>query len=38
VKDRTYYQPTTSGHEAEVGQRLRKWWDGVKRYESREKS
>ena len=38
VKDRTYYQPTTSGYEAEVGQRLRKWWDGVKRYESRGKS
>ena len=32
VKDRTYYEPTTSGYEAELRRRLRTWWEGVKRY------
>lgn len=32
VKDRIYYQPSGEGFEAEVGRRLREWWQGVKRY------
>ncbi|HET9002074.1 MAG TPA: replication-associated recombination protein A [bacterium] len=32
VKDRTYYEPTAAGYEGEVRQRLRSWWEGVKRY------
>ncbi len=32
VKDRVYYRPTTAGHEAEVAQRLKNWWKGIKRY------
>lgn len=32
VKDRLYYRPTTHGHEAEVAQRLRMWWKGIKHY------
>ena len=32
VKDRTYFEPTTSGYEAELRRRLRTWWGGVKRY------
>ena len=32
VKDRTYYEPSDSGYEADVRVRLRRWWDGVKRY------
>jgi putative ATPase len=32
VKDRTYYEPTTSGYEADLRRRLRTWWEGVKRY------
>ncbi len=32
VKDRIYYEPTQSGHEADVSRRLRAWWAGVKRY------
>ena len=38
VRDRTYYEPTTSGYEAEVGERLHKWWQGSKRYGSRGRS
>lgn len=32
VAHRVYYEPTASGHEAEIRGRLRAWWDGVKRY------
>jgi len=32
VKDRTYYEPSNVGYEEEVRGRLRRWWDGVKRY------
>lgn len=32
VKDRVYYRPTNSGHEAQVAQRLQTWWKGIKRY------
>jgi putative ATPase len=32
VKDRTYYEPSNAGYEEEVRGRLRRWWDGVKRY------
>lgn len=32
VKDRTYYEPSDAGYEGEVRARLRRWWDGVKRY------
>ena len=32
VKDRTYYEPSNAGYEEEVRTRLRRWWDGVKRY------
>jgi putative ATPase len=32
VKDRTYYEPTSVGYEAELRRRLRTWWQGVKRY------
>jgi putative ATPase len=32
VAHRVYYEPTASGHEAEIRRRLRAWWDGVKRY------
>ena len=32
VKDRTYYEPTSSGYEGELRRRLQTWWDGVKRY------
>ncbi len=32
VKDRTYYEPTAAGYEGELRQRLRTWWEGVKRY------
>ncbi len=33
VKDRLYYRPTTAGFEADVAQRLRTWWKGIKRYQ-----
>ncbi len=32
VKDRTYYEPSNAGYEEEVRGRLRRWWEGVKRY------
>jgi putative ATPase len=32
VKDRTYYEPSNAGYEEEVRGRLRRWWNGVKRY------
>jgi putative ATPase len=32
VKDHTYYEPTLQGYEREIRQRLRTWWEGVKRY------
>jgi putative ATPase len=38
VRDRVYYEPTTSGYEEEVRRRLREWWAGVKRYREAERS
>jgi len=32
VKDRVYYEPTAAGYEGELRPRLRRWWEGVKRY------
>ena len=32
VKDRTYYEPSSAGYEEEIRGRLRRWWEGVKRY------
>jgi putative ATPase len=37
VKDHTYYEPTLQGYEREIRQRLRTWWEGVKRYAFPEK-
>ncbi|HEU5298624.1 MAG TPA: replication-associated recombination protein A [bacterium] len=35
VKDRIYYEPTEHGFEAEIRERLRRWWAGIKRYGGR---
>ncbi|OFX12913.1 MAG: AAA family ATPase [Armatimonadetes bacterium RBG_19FT_COMBO_69_19] len=32
VKDHLYYEPTEHGFEAEIRERLRRWWAGIKRY------
>jgi putative ATPase len=34
LADALYYQPTTNGSEAEIGERLRSWWD---KYRSKER-
>lgn len=32
LSDRVYYRPTEAGFEAEIGRRLRDWWQGIKQY------
>lgn len=32
VQGRMYYRPTSAGFEAQVAQRLRAWWKGIKKY------